>query len=68
MLRPMISIAMMPQTSDIKPERAEIDRPDLRVADLAEPVVEERRRPRVRIRPAAKRHARFEAATATCTA
>ena len=42
MLRPMISIAMKPQISEATPSQAEMDRPDLGVADLAEPVVEER--------------------------
>ena len=41
MLRPMISKAMKPQSERGEAEPAEIDRPDLRVAELAEPVLEE---------------------------
>ena len=36
MFRPMISKATKPQSSESEAERAEIDRPDLRIADLAE--------------------------------
>ena len=39
----MISIAMKPKISDAMPGAAEIDRSDLRIADAAEPVREERR-------------------------
>ena len=38
MLRPMISIAMKPKMSDATPSEAKVDRSDLRVADLAQPV------------------------------
>ncbi len=41
MFRPMISIAMKPQISDAKPEQAQVDRPDLGVADDAEQVAQE---------------------------
>jgi hypothetical protein len=40
MLSPMISMAMKPQISEARPKPAQVDRADLRIADLAEPVVE----------------------------
>ena len=40
MLRPMISIATMPHSDRCEAEEAEIDRADLGVAELSEPVVE----------------------------
>ena len=42
MLRPMISMAMKPQTSDSDADDAEIGRADLRLADAAEPARVER--------------------------
>jgi hypothetical protein len=38
MFRPMISMAMKPEISEANAEPAEVDRPDLRVAELAHPV------------------------------
>ena len=62
MLRPMISIATMPHAIDVNAEEAEIDRTDLGVADLSEPVVEPAlsgTNPRSRL----QRNARIDAAS-----
>ena len=57
MLSPMISMAMKPQMSDATPGPAEVDRPDLRVADAPEPVAEAAAAPDAPQGPRAERHA-----------